>query len=103
MVGAVRDLDKMEAVAEIEGFSPDFFTPMHVELNSFDSVRSFCTDLQEFKLGRPLDRLICNAAARRRREKGAALPSPPRPRAARLSRVPRIGQGGRHLEGACCA
>jgi len=62
VVGAVRDLDKMEAVAEIEGFSPEFFTPMHVELNSFDSVRSFCTDLDDFKLGRPLDRLICNAA-----------------------------------------
>ena len=35
---------------------------MEVELNSFDSVRQFCTDLEEFKMGKPVDRLICNAA-----------------------------------------
>ena len=35
---------------------------MEIELNSFDSVRQFCADLQEFKLGKPVDRLICNAA-----------------------------------------
>ena len=62
MVGAVRDLDKMEAVAEIDEFDPELFTPMEVELNSFESVRKFCADLDEFKLGRPLDRLLCNAA-----------------------------------------
>mmetsp|Transcript_14420 Transcript_14420/g.34907 ORF Transcript_14420/g.34907 Transcript_14420/m.34907 type:complete len:605 (+) Transcript_14420:116-1930(+) len=61
VVGAVRDLDKMEAVAEIEGFDTDNFTPMHVELNSFDSVRKFCDELGDFKAGRPIDRLICNA------------------------------------------
>lgn len=35
----VRDLDKMEVVADMDGFAPDCFTPMHCELNSFDSVR----------------------------------------------------------------
>ena len=34
---------------------------MYCELNSFASVRSFCAELDEFKLGRPIDRLICNA------------------------------------------
>ena len=61
VVGAVRDMEKMEAVAEIEGFSPDFFTPMEVELNSFQSVRDFCAELDQWKSGKPLDRLICNA------------------------------------------
>ena len=35
----MRDLDKMEAVAEIDGFDMENFTPMHCELNSFESVR----------------------------------------------------------------
>ena len=62
VVGAVRDLDKMEAVAEIEGFAEEDFTAMEVELNSFDSVRKFCDELNTMKMGRPIDRLICNAA-----------------------------------------
>ncbi len=61
VVGAVRDLDKMEAVAEVDGFDMDNFTPMQVELNDFASVRKFCDDLKEFKLSKPLDRLVCNA------------------------------------------
>lgn len=61
VVGAVRDLDKMEAVAELDEFDTNNFTPMKVELNSFDSVREFCDNLKEFKSGKPLDRLICNA------------------------------------------
>jgi protochlorophyllide reductase len=62
VVGAVRDLDKMEVVAEIDEFPPDLFTPMHVELNDFASVRSFCDELTAWKVGKPVDRLICNAA-----------------------------------------
>lgn len=62
VVGAVRDLDKMEVVAELDGFSADLFTPMHVELNSFESVRDFCRELNLWKSGKPIDRLICNAA-----------------------------------------
>lgn len=61
VVGAVRDLDKMEAVAEIDGFDLDHFTPMQCELNSFASVREFCKNLDEFRMEKPLDRLICNA------------------------------------------
>merc|ERR1719305_666456 len=44
VVGAVCDLDKMEAVAEIEDFDMSCFTPMQVELNSFESVRTFCDE-----------------------------------------------------------
>ena len=61
VIGAVRDLDKMEAVAEIDGFPMDRFTPMRCELNSFDSVRNFCDELKTFKKSKPIDRLICNA------------------------------------------
>ncbi|KAG7345548.1 NADPH-protochlorophyllide oxidoreductase [Nitzschia inconspicua] len=61
VVGAVRDLDKMEAVAELDGFDLDNFTPMQCELNSFASVRDFCDKLEEFRMSKPIDRLICNA------------------------------------------
>ena len=61
VVGAVRDVDKMEAVAEIDGFNTDKFHVMDCELNSFDSVHRFCDELAEFQLGKPIDRLICNA------------------------------------------
>mmetsp|Transcript_11932 Transcript_11932/g.28671 ORF Transcript_11932/g.28671 Transcript_11932/m.28671 type:complete len:586 (-) Transcript_11932:90-1847(-) len=61
VVGAVRDIDKMEAVAEIDGFDMDSFTTMECELNSFDSVTQFCQNLDEFRMSKPIDRLICNA------------------------------------------
>lgn len=35
---------------------------MHCELNSFQSVRDFVDELNEFKADKPVDRLICNAA-----------------------------------------
>jgi protochlorophyllide reductase len=61
VVGAVRDLDKMEAVAEVDGFDLENFTPMYCELNSFESVRKFCKNVEEFRMSKPIDRLICNA------------------------------------------
>ena len=61
VVGAVRDIDKMEAVAEIDGFDTKDFTPMVCEMNSFDSVKEFCRNLDEFRMTKPIDRLICNA------------------------------------------
>lgn len=61
VVGAVRDVDKMEAVAEIDQFNMDNFHIMECELNSFESVHKFCEDLKEYQLAKPIDRLICNA------------------------------------------
>jgi protochlorophyllide reductase len=61
VVGAVRDLDKMEVVAELDGYDMNNFTPMHCELTSFESVRQFCQNVRDFKMGKPIDRLICNA------------------------------------------
>ena len=46
VVGAVRDVDKMEAVAEIEEFDMDNFHIMNCELNSFESVEKFCEELR---------------------------------------------------------
>ena len=61
VVGAVRDVDKMAVVAEIEDFDTDRFTAMECELNSFESVRDFCKNLDEWRCNKPIDRLICNA------------------------------------------
>ena len=61
VIGAVRDMDKMEVVAEIDEFPKDRFTPMECELNSFESVKDFCDRVEEFRMGKPIDRLLCNA------------------------------------------
>ena len=61
VVGAVRDVDKMEAVAEIDNFDMENFHIMELELNSFASVEKFCDELKEYQLAKPIDRLICNA------------------------------------------
>jgi len=60
--GAVRDLEKMRDAAQDEDFPMDNFTPMEIDLNSFESVQRFCDDLEKAKLNRPIDRLICSAA-----------------------------------------
>lgn len=40
----------------------DNFTMMDCDLASFDSVKKFVEEFQTFKGGKPLDRLVCNAA-----------------------------------------
>ena len=58
VVGAVRDLDKMEAVAELDELDTSLFTAMHVDLQSFESgaenayncVRRKCTDRDDVDL-----------------------------------------------------
>ena len=65
VIGAVRDIDKMEAVAEIDGFNMDNFHIIECELNSFDSVHKFCDELKEYQMAKPVDRLICNAGGTR--------------------------------------
>jgi NAD(P)-dependent dehydrogenase (short-subunit alcohol dehydrogenase family) len=51
----------MSAVSEWDGFDMDNFTPMYCDLNSFDAVRNFCKQVDEFRLSKPIDVLICNA------------------------------------------
>ena len=63
--GAVRDLKKMRKAVKKElggAFPLDNFTPLQVDLESFESVRGFCNELNKAKLNRPIDRLVCNAA-----------------------------------------
>jgi protochlorophyllide reductase len=62
IICACRDVDKMNVVAEVEGFDPKSFTIMKLDLASFQSVRDFAAELKEFKADKPLDRLVCNAA-----------------------------------------
>lgn len=57
----MRDLVKMEVVAEVDGFDLDNFTPIECELNSFESVRKFCEQVEDLRMSKPVDRLICNA------------------------------------------
>ena len=62
VIGAVRDLEKMAAVVEEEGLNAKDFTAFKCDLNSFESVREFARTLDKERLGRPIDRLVCNAA-----------------------------------------
>jgi light-dependent protochlorophyllide reductase len=63
VIGAVRDLEKMTTVANDDGYgNSEDFTPMMCDLSSFDSVRNFCKKLDEFRITKPVDRLVCNAA-----------------------------------------
>lgn len=48
------------------------FTPIECDLESFSSVRSFCSKVEEYRLGKPLDRLVCHAG-----DESEQLPSTP--------------------------
>jgi len=72
IVCAVRDVEKMKAVAKENGIKSDTFTAMQLELASLQSVRDFVRNLKAFKSARPLTHLICNAAV--------YLPADPNPR-----------------------
>jgi len=62
VIGAVRDLDKMEAVAELDELDMSSFRAMHCDLNDFECVRNFCDEVVKLANDKPLDRLVCNAA-----------------------------------------
>lgn len=62
VIGAVRDMDKMSAVAEFEEFDKNDFTAIECDLASFESVKKFAQSVINFKDGFPIDRLVCNAA-----------------------------------------
>jgi protochlorophyllide reductase len=52
----------MQQVAEEENFDMSNFTPLECDLGSFKSVRDFSKNLNEFRTGKPIDRLVFNAA-----------------------------------------
>eukprot|EP00640_Fibrocapsa_japonica_P000130 CAMPEP_0113945080 /NCGR_PEP_ID=MMETSP1339-20121228/38470_1 /TAXON_ID=94617 /ORGANISM="Fibrocapsa japonica" /LENGTH=378 /DNA_ID=CAMNT_0000950483 /DNA_START=235 /DNA_END=1371 /DNA_ORIENTATION=+ /assembly_acc=CAM_ASM_000762 len=62
VICACRDVNKMEKVAEAEGFDKDSYTVLPLDLASLDSVKAFIPKLNKVKGGRALDRLVCNAA-----------------------------------------
>ncbi len=70
VVCAVRDVAKMQNIAEKEQFDPASHTILELDLSSFKSVRDFVSKLNGIK-PRPLDRLVCNAAVYQ-----PALPTP---------------------------
>ena len=61
VICANRDVAKMEAIAEQEGFDAKSYKVLELDLGSFDSTRKFAKKLQSVK-SRPLDALVCNAA-----------------------------------------
>ena len=46
----------------MEEFNLKDFTAIECDLGSYDSVHSFCSSLDTFRMDRPVDRLCCNAA-----------------------------------------
>ena len=62
VICAVRDVEKMQAIADEEGYDTSKYTILQTDLASFESTRQFVTKLNAIKKSRPLDRLVCNAA-----------------------------------------
>lgn len=62
VICANRDVEKMNQVAEAEGFDSQSYSVLKCDLGDFSSVRSFVSSLKAFKGSRPLDALVCNAA-----------------------------------------
>lgn len=62
VICGVRDVEKMQRVAQEMGLPADTYTIRYVDLASFDSVRKFAKDIKAIKGGKPLDSLVCNAA-----------------------------------------
>lgn len=61
VICAVRDVEKMKAIAAKENFDESSYSILELDLASFDSTRKFVTKLQSLK-SRPIDSLVCNAA-----------------------------------------
>ena len=64
VIGGVKSIDS--------GINQKDFTPIECDLESFSSVRSFCSKVEEYRLGKPLDRLVCHAGG-----ESEQLPSAP--------------------------
>jgi len=60
VVMACRDLEKATSAARALGIDRDQVTPLHIDLGSLSSVRSFVDAFRA--TGRTLDALVCNAA-----------------------------------------
>lgn len=61
VVCANRDVEKMQRVAEAEGFDKSSYTVLECDLASFESTRQFASKLKS-TVKRPIDALVCNAA-----------------------------------------
>jgi len=65
VVAAVRDPQKMHAVAKEMGISRDNYVAMYLELASLQSVKDFVDNLRIWLPMRSINHLICNAAVYR--------------------------------------
>ena len=62
VICAVRDTDKMEAIAELDEMDTKRLSIIECDLQKFDSVRNFVDEVKKLKGDIPVDRLVCNAA-----------------------------------------
>jgi protochlorophyllide reductase len=62
VICAVRDPEKMDAVAKENGIPKSNYVTMYLELASLQSVKDFVSNLRAFLPQRPINHLICNAA-----------------------------------------
>ena len=62
VICGVRDVAKMQRVAQELNLDPSLFTIRSLDLASFASVRKFAKEVKAVKGGKPLDALVCNAA-----------------------------------------
>lgn len=60
VIMACRDFLKAERAAKSAGITKEYYTIMHLDLSSLDSVRQFVVTFK--RSGRPLDVLVCNIA-----------------------------------------
>jgi len=62
LICAVRDVDKMQLIAEEDGLNMDDLTILKCDLQSYKSVRQFANEVIAVKGDKPIDRVVCNAA-----------------------------------------
>jgi NAD(P)-dependent dehydrogenase (short-subunit alcohol dehydrogenase family) len=62
IICAVRDVEKMKSIIEKENFDKSKLVVAELDLASFDSTRKFASKIKTYTKGKPLDKLVCNAA-----------------------------------------
>mmetsp|Transcript_23868 Transcript_23868/g.51660 ORF Transcript_23868/g.51660 Transcript_23868/m.51660 type:complete len:523 (-) Transcript_23868:37-1605(-) len=62
VVAPTHNLPRLQSIMAERNLPKDSFTPMQCDLASFDSVRSFCDEVEEWRGAKKIDRLVCNAA-----------------------------------------
>lgn len=71
VICGVRDVNKMNKIAEEDNYNMDNYKVVELDLSSFESTKNFAKKIKSITGSRPLDKLCCNAAVYQ-----PALPTP---------------------------